>query len=74
MSFESELVDDFAEKLSEHFDSVLIICTVYDDGTKVCCKRRGNYYATKGAVTEWLEEERNRDLADKLRPEEGEES
>lgn len=69
----SLMVDEFAEKLSEHCDSVIIICTTYDgegaDGgscTRVICKRRGNYYATKGVVTEWLEEERNRDLAEKL--------
>lgn len=71
----NDLADECAEKLSEHFESVMIIATVYEgpgeeggSGTRVVCKRRGNYYATKGAVTEWLEEERNRDLADKLRP------
>lgn len=65
----SNLVDECADRLSEHFESVVIIATVYDgnNGTRVACKRRGNYYATKGAITEWLEDERNRDLAEKLR-------
>ena len=69
----SQLAEECVEKLSEHVDSVIIICTVYDDegdgvnGTRIICKRKGNYYATKGVLTEWLEEERNRDLADKLR-------
>lgn len=67
---DSEMADDFSEKLSEHFDSVIIICTTTEgNGTRVVCKRRGNYYATKGAMVEWLEEERNRDLAQKLQPE-----
>lgn len=71
----SDLVDKFAEELSEHCDSVIILATVHDgagmdggSGTRVICKRRGNYYATKGVITEWLEEERNRDLAEKLNP------
>lgn len=68
---DSQLADHFADRLAEHFQSVVIICTHADpDGTRVVCKRRGNYYATKGAVTEWLEEERNRDLAEKLKGEE----
>lgn len=68
----SQLADECAAKLLEHLDSVIIIGTVYDseNGTRVICKRSGNYYATKGAITEWLEEERNRDLAEKLRGDE----
>lgn len=73
----SQMVEKFAEELLEHVDSVIVIATVYDgsgepggSGTRVICKHRGNYYATKGVITEWLEEERNRDLAEKLHPEE----
>lgn len=76
MSQASDLVDRAIETLSEHFDSIIILATVYDgegatggSGTRVVCKRHGNYYATKGVVIEWLEEERNRDLAEKLNAE-----
>ena len=64
-----ELADKMADDLAEHFESVIIIATRTEgtEGTNVVCKRRGNYYATKGAITEWLEDERNRDLVDKMR-------
>lgn len=73
MSAGADLAQEFAAKLSEHFDSVIILCTVQEEGaTRVVVKRLGNYYATKGLMQEWLEEEVNEDLAQKLRPEEEE--
>lgn len=55
-----------AEKLGEHYDSVLIIATTHepelDGGTRIMCGYAGNYYAQVGSAREWLlqQDERTR--------------
>lgn len=45
-----------AARLSEHFDSVQIICTRRDKsgGTPLTHAGKGNWYAREGSVREWL--------------------
>lgn len=55
-------VEDIASQLIEKFDSVIILVTRNDEGKSgayVC--RRGNYYASKGLMFDWIERERHLD-------------
>lgn len=55
-----KIVDEACSKLREHVDSVRIFVTRdNDDGslTAGLSRGRGNYYAQKGLIQEWLEEQ-----------------
>lgn len=67
MDITSELIEGHASRLSEHFDSVLIIATKNEECvTRLVVRRRGNYYASKGAAIEWLENESQQELAKEI--------
>lgn len=49
------IVQQAADKLGEHFDSVLILCSKYDEGETHRIQRGvGNLYAQHGHAEEWL--------------------
>lgn len=50
------LMEEVAGKLSEHCDSVRIVCSsIREDGSSQYLARgRGNWYAQYGSVREWL--------------------
>lgn len=60
-------INEAMEKLSEHFDSVQILCTRYkggdDGGTVNIARGTGNWFARYGQMKEWLirEEETSRE-------------
>lgn len=57
-----KLLSDAANKLIEHFDSVQIIATSYEnDGTTLTHSGRGNLYARRASVRRWLRSEDTRD-------------
>lgn len=65
-----KLVQKHADQLSEHFDSVRIFVTVHKGGEdtsygQTCGK--GNFFAQKGQVSEWLamQEQYERNQADR---------
>lgn len=59
-----DLIHSSLSKLVEHFDSALIVCTVNEDGrTRLRVRYIGNYYASVGAATEWLADEKAKDAA-----------
>ncbi len=65
---EIEEVNKALLKLAEHFDSVLILCTVNAEGfTRLINRRAGNYYASKGAAQEFLDDEKNKELAEYIK-------
>lgn len=67
MEITNEIIEGHASRLSEHFDSVLIIATKNENSTtRLCIRRRGNYYASKGAAIEWLESESQQELAKEI--------
>lgn len=50
--------------LMEHFDTVQIFCTRYDSddgGTVNVASGKGNYFARKGHIEQWLEGEEEGD-------------
>jgi len=52
-----KMVEDSADRLMEHFDSVRIFVTVHrgdKESTKGITKGRGNYYAQIGQVREFI--------------------
>lgn len=61
---DNALLDSHAAQLSEHFESVQIIATRRRPGgiTRLAARGGGNFYASLGAVREWLvmQEERTR--------------
>lgn len=60
-------VEQIAEKIVEKFESVIILVSNNEEGkTRSYAARRGNYFASKGLIIEWLENERNIELARKL--------
>lgn len=60
-------VEGIISRLSEHYDSVLIIATKNEECvTRLLIRRRGNYYASKGAAIEWLESESQQELAKEI--------
>lgn len=68
-----EELETVMDKLSEHFDSVLLCVTVKEEGvTRGRVRRRGNYYASMGFAQSWLDGERNielaQEIADKTKP------
>lgn len=54
----SALVDECINKLGEYFETVQIICTVYEPGNGTfCCKRgTGNAYARGESCREFIAE------------------
>lgn len=62
-----KLLKSHGAQLSEHFDSVLILCTKKDDcdqGTGFYSHKSGNWYAMKASAEEWLEVEREKTKED----------
>lgn len=58
------LLEQFLLRLAEDFDSVFIAVSKNEEGvTSASTKRAGNYYATKGLVQDWLDDEKNKELA-----------
>lgn len=59
----SALVQEFAEKLGEHFDAVQILASRMtedannDKATHCVCKGVGNWYARKGMAMEFIEDD-----------------
>lgn len=55
-------IKECAEKLGEHFDSVHIFCTRHepttDNGTLCFSWGSGNWFARKGQIEEWIEQEK----------------
>lgn len=67
----SKAVEKAVEELSPKFDGVIILASISEGGvTKSVIRRGGNYYACKGIVTEWLEQERNGELAKAIKEDE----
>lgn len=63
----SDELETVMDKLAEHYDSVLLLCTHNEEGTTLSrVKRRGNYYASKGLAIEWLENEHDMELAKEI--------
>lgn len=69
---EMAVIDDALQKIGEHFDSVHIFCTRYENpnGETTCVnKGTGNWFARYGQVADWMvkqdentrEETRNKD-------------
>lgn len=57
-------VDQALDSLGEFFESVQIIATDSDvDGSTYIARGRGNFYARKGSVQQWLENDRHDDQA-----------
>jgi len=56
----NDLVDLHCAQLSEHFDSVRIFCSKHDSenegqgATQGYTRGRGNYYAQRGQIADWL--------------------
>lgn len=58
------LIDKALDTLGEHFEAIQIIATDSDGGGSLYVARgRGNFYARKGAVHQWLENDRHDDAA-----------
>ena len=56
-----KIIDDAAAKLSEHFDSVLILASWEEpDSTHRVQSGTGNFYARIGMATEFLQEDKAR--------------
>ena len=58
---ESILVKSIASKLAEHYDTVQIFCTKHEGGQGGTIHAEwgvGNYYARRGQVLEWIEEQK----------------
>ncbi len=53
----TKLLDDVLDRLGEHFDSVQIICTLVEDGTKHYHRGTGDFYARRGAVDKWIRDD-----------------
>jgi hypothetical protein len=56
-SEELKIVEDAADRLAEHWDSVLILCTRHNDATKLtrdASTGRGNFAAQIGSAKEWV--------------------
>lgn len=58
---DEQRLQDAVDALAEHFDSLIIFATRYESeaesgeqGTLYLTKRRGNYYASCGAVKAWV--------------------
>lgn len=48
-------VEDAAQRLSEHYDSVRIICVKHTQGqTAIYSSGRGNLYSQHGSVRDWM--------------------
>lgn len=63
-----DLVHQAASRLAENFDSVIILVTVNEEGvTRSQSSRRGNYFASKGLMQDWLDDEKNKELAQTVR-------
>lgn len=61
-----KMIEGHVGRLSEHFDSVRILCTKHENGqTKNYTIGAGNWYAQIGQVREWvtIDDERVRDHA-----------
>lgn len=60
--------------LGEHFDAVQILATVTDDegGTRLREFGRGNYYARKGMVMEYVEHAQAEEIARQIKAKESE--
>lgn len=59
-----KLLDEHLDKLGEFFESVQLIVTDSDkDGTLYCARGRGNFYARKGSVQQFLENDQHDDAA-----------
>ena len=52
---ESEMVQQHAKALGEHFDAVVILCSRHEGtrGTRTVTKGSGNWHAQYGLVSEW---------------------
>lgn len=64
------LLDKHCAQLGEHFDTIQIFATRYDEGgnTINACYGAGNWYARLGQVQSWLEK-KNEEARVEVRPE-----
>jgi len=53
----TKMLDDVLDRLGEHFDSVQIIATKCERGTKHYHRGTGDFYARRGAVDKWLRDD-----------------
>lgn len=57
-SADEKVINQAMDELIEQFDTVQIFITRHDgDGTVARIRGRGNYYARRGIVQDWLEDE-----------------
>lgn len=59
-----KLVDEYADKLMEHADSVRIFVTVHRGEDSTTCSLnsgRGNFQAQRGQIDEWIVMQRQRE-------------
>jgi hypothetical protein len=62
-----ERIQDHAAQLAEHFDSVLILVTVTEEGTSKCLNgHSGNWFACKGAAHAFIESEQSDNLSEDI--------
>jgi hypothetical protein len=60
-------INDHAAQLAEHFDSVLILVTVAEEGASKCLNgHSGNWFACKGAAHAFIEAEQSDSLSEDI--------
>lgn len=60
----NEELSTIVDKLSENFDSVLVLVSTHEDGATIMkCRRRGNLLTARGHAQNWLDCEKGEELA-----------
>lgn len=60
-------LEAFCSKMSEHTESIRIVTTFAQDGmTASSSHGRGNWYAQKGSVSDWIKRADNEELANQI--------
>lgn len=62
-----KIIEKNLNELGEHFDAVCVMVTYKENGvTRACYRGSGNYYARLGMAHEFIDNDRNSDLARRL--------
>lgn len=64
----NDRLNEIMTELGEHFDSVLLLVSSYEDEvTSMKARRRGNVLTARGHAQNWLDTEKNEELAQEIK-------